>query len=361
MMDYVQEEGIIKRTGLTNKRDWYLLVVKELIDNAIDWMWEVYQGRDDLKITIEITLTKDGLFKCKISNNNPENIPVFKIANLVNIFDYEKTYGSKQNDFKVKRGAYGDASKLILSMPYVLVNLGRDKSNDFEDKQWPVPMYIRHNGIEQEILLRVDEGNDIIEPHNITPPEKACKLDHTDTEIEITYPIIEGMIPEEPINYVSSGYLQPSSVKNYCLDNIVGTTDISFEVKLIDETVEPVITENIKQPRTHPITDDWNNLTSILRYTPKEFRTKIFGVDDQTTTTIYQILRTFREGSHLKKTPDMDKPISTLVNDTEKVKNLYQMLRNNKLAKNPPQKISLPYSNIRAGKKKKEKEEEVKK
>jgi hypothetical protein len=348
MMDYVTEDGIIKRTTLANKRDWYLLVIKELIDNAIDWLWEVYQGRDDLKITIEVVLTKDKLFKCNVRNSNPENILVFKSKNLVNIFDYEKTYGSKQNDFKVKREAYGDASKYILALPYVLVNLGRDKSNDFEDKQWHIPMYIRHNGIEQEILLHVDEANDIIEPR-ITPPppDKARRLKHTDTEIEVTYPIIDGLIPE-PLGYISSGYLQMEVIKDYCLDNIVGTTDISFDIKLVDSltTKKPIVIE-LKQPRTHAISDDWNNLPSIVRYTPQEFRKKIFGVDDKTTTTIYQILRTFREGTQLKKTPDLNMPISTLVKDSEKVKQLYQMLRNSRLGKKPPRKVSLPYSNVK--------------
>jgi hypothetical protein len=82
-------------------------------------------------------------------------------------------------------------------------------------------------------------------------------------------------------------------------------------------TKKPIVIE-LKQPRTHAISDDWNNLPSIVRYTPQEFRKKIFGVDDKTTTTIYQILRTFREGTQLKKTPDLNMPISTLVKDSER-------------------------------------------
>jgi hypothetical protein len=351
MMDYVTEDGIIKRTTLANKRDWYLLVIKELIDNAIDWLWEVYQGRDDSKIIIEIALTKDRLFKCKVRNSNPENIPVFRSKNLANIFDYEKTYGSKQNEFKIKRGAYGDASKYILALPYVLVNLGRDKSNDFEDKQWDMPLYIRHNGIEEEILLYVDEANDLIERTITTKTDIA--LSHTDTEVEVTYPVIEQVIPQS--GYQSLGYLELDDIKNYILNNIAGTTDISFEIKIIynlreeEEECKPSNNKviELKQTRTHAISDDWNNLPSILRYTPQEFRMKIFGVDDKDSVTIYQILRTFREGTQLKKTADLDMPISTLVKDTGKVKRLYQMLRESRLAKKPLKKVSLPYSKIR--------------
>jgi hypothetical protein len=233
MMDYVTEDGIIKRTALTDKKHWYKLVIKELIDNAIDWLWKHYQGRDDLTITIEITLTKDNLFKCKVRNSNPDNIPIFSDEVLANIFDYEKTYGAKQNDFTIKRGAYGDASKNNLALAYVLINLGRDKSNDFEDKQWHKPMYIRHNGIEHAILLHVDEANRTIEP-SITPADKARHISYNDTEIEVTYPIIPGIIngtstqiDEHSISITVDG-ISIHDIKNYILDNIVGTTDISF-------------------------------------------------------------------------------------------------------------------------------------
>jgi hypothetical protein len=349
MMDYVTEDGITKRTALTDKKYWYELVIKELLDNAVDWLWKHYQGRNDLKITIEVTLTKDKLFKCRVRNSNPDTIPVFSDKVLANIFDYEKTYGSKQNDFTIKRGAYGDASKYILALPYVLINLGRDKSNDFEDKQWLIPMYIRHNGIEQEILLHVNEANNTIEP-NITPSDKARRISpHTDdTEVEVNYPIIGGIIngTSERVDNVkttiTTNGISIHDIKNYILDNIVGTTDISFRIKLVDNLVgnRPI---EIDQPATHPISDDWNNLPSILRYTPQEFRKKIFGVDDKSKT-IYQVLQTFKQGTQLKKTPDLDMPISSLLKDPKKVQELYYKLRNSRLGKKPPRKISLPYS-----------------
>jgi hypothetical protein len=357
MMDYVTEEGIIKRTGYTDKKDWYLLVIKELIDNAIDWKWKYCQGRDDSKITVEITITKDRLFKCKVRNTNLENIPVFSDKVASNIFDYEKTYGSKQNEFKISRGTLGDAMKYILALPYVLTNLGRDKSNDFEDKQWEIPMYIRHNGIERKVLLVVDEANGTIEPH-ITPSDKARPISHTDTEIEVTYPMIDEVTPNKE-GYRSSRYLELSDIKNYCLDHIAGTTDISFEIKLTDNlTSETPIVEEINQPATHPISDDWSNLPSILAYTPQEFRQKIFGVDDKISTTIYQVLRTFKQGTQLKKTSDLDKPISTLVKDPKKVQALYYKLRESRLGKKPPRKISLPYSKVTASTTRVEEDEE---
>ena len=75
-MDYVTVDGIIKRTGYTDKKDWYLLVIKELFDNAVDWLWNNYRGATDSKITAKITLDKK-YFNCKVRNTNPDNIPVF--------------------------------------------------------------------------------------------------------------------------------------------------------------------------------------------------------------------------------------------------------------------------------------------
>ena len=269
-MDYVTEEGIIKRTGYTDKSDWYLLVM-ELIDNAIDWLWKECKGRDDLKITVVITITEDKLFNCKIRNTNPENIPILKDKHLLNIFDYEKTYGSKQNEFRISRGTLGDAMKYIATLPYVLTNLGRDKSNDFEDKQWPIPMYIRHNGLEQELLLVVDEANNTIETL-LTPTDKAVAISHPDTEIEVTYPMIDEVMREQ---YTSN--LEIHDIKNYCLDHIAGTTDISFEIHLTDSLRKEAPIE-ISQPRTHAISDNWSNLPSILAYAPR-IQKETFGVD----------------------------------------------------------------------------------
>jgi hypothetical protein len=40
-MDYVTVQGVILRTGYHNKRDWYLLCIKELLDNA-----ETFYGKN---------------------------------------------------------------------------------------------------------------------------------------------------------------------------------------------------------------------------------------------------------------------------------------------------------------------------
>lgn len=92
-MDYVTPGGVILRTGHADKKMWYLLCLKELWDNCIDFSWKYYQGAPDVTIETEITKTNDSMFHVKMRNTNSKNIPVFQ--NLSAIFDYDMRYGSK--------------------------------------------------------------------------------------------------------------------------------------------------------------------------------------------------------------------------------------------------------------------------
>ena len=111
-MDYVTVNGVILRTGYANKSDWYLLVIKELLDNATDFLWKNYPGSADAYITVDIT-KDNSLFHIRVRNTNSRNIPVFQ--NLSAIFDYDIRYGSKQNQHIISRGILGDAMKQILA------------------------------------------------------------------------------------------------------------------------------------------------------------------------------------------------------------------------------------------------------
>jgi hypothetical protein len=75
-MDYVTVQGVILRTGYHNKRDWYLLCIKELLDNAVDFLWKKYQGADDAVIDVRIEKTSNSLFRIKVRNTNNKNFEV---------------------------------------------------------------------------------------------------------------------------------------------------------------------------------------------------------------------------------------------------------------------------------------------
>ena len=56
-MEYFTTEGVIQRTGYTNKVDWYLLPIREILDNCVDFLWKNYKGSD--KTFIETIVEMD--------------------------------------------------------------------------------------------------------------------------------------------------------------------------------------------------------------------------------------------------------------------------------------------------------------
>jgi hypothetical protein len=100
-MDYITSDGVILRTGYKNKADWYLLPIREMLDNDIDFLGKHYKGSDKAAISVKVTMD-DKLFRLVIRNSNERNIPVFK--DLKSIFNYEIRYGSKQDVHTISRG-----------------------------------------------------------------------------------------------------------------------------------------------------------------------------------------------------------------------------------------------------------------
>jgi hypothetical protein len=145
-MDYFTVDGVILRTGYKDKVYWYILILKELLDNAIDFLWKNYQGSDKEFVYVEI-VKDDSTLKIKVRNSNSKDLTVFENLNL--IFDFDMRYGSKQNVYVVSRGMLGDALKQILALGYVLIH-SHDDGTAFTDAQWTRPLVIRSNGIERQ-------------------------------------------------------------------------------------------------------------------------------------------------------------------------------------------------------------------
>ena len=182
-MDYFTKEGFILRTGYTDMKDWYLLPIREGLDNAIDVVWKHCRGEN---VTISVDIIKDdNFFRIKIRNPNPRNIPVFQ--DLKAIFNYEARYGSKQDVHVISRGMLGDAMKQISSLGYTILNADYD-GTEFEDKQWDYPLIIRHNGKEYKIFLQYNRAK---QEARLDLQLSAIELDNTDTEMEVTLPIID--------------------------------------------------------------------------------------------------------------------------------------------------------------------------
>lgn len=230
-MDYFTRDGVILRTGFSNLVDWFLLCIRELLDNAIDFLTKNYQGEDNTIITVEI-IKDDTFFHLRVKNSNNNNIKVF--GNKAAIFDYDGRYGSKQNLHIISRGMLGDAMKQILAFGYILIHI-HDDGSTFEEKQWEEPLIIRHNGKEYKIYLKVDKARQTEIVSGLG--EVTGKVLHTDTEIELTLPI-----PDEVRND-----LNRICIEDFCKKYPLFTTDITFRFQIIDKSSYESIKVNPSQ------------------------------------------------------------------------------------------------------------------
>jgi DNA topoisomerase VI subunit B len=130
LLDFASEKELVTQTGHA-KSDWPLVVLKELIDNALD---ACEDAGCEPKITIK---AKDGAVT--VSDNGP-GIPADVVAGVL---DFGVRVSDKEAYVSPTRGAQGNALKTILAMPFVL-----------DGRQGRVTITAR--GIRHDIGLRVD-------------------------------------------------------------------------------------------------------------------------------------------------------------------------------------------------------------
>lgn len=359
-MDYFTRDGVILRTGFSNLIDWFLLCIRELLDNAVDFLVRYYQGADNCVIIVDVF--KDDKFFClKVRNSNYNDYKVFR--NKAAIFNYEGRYGSKQDLHIISRGMLGDAQKQILAFGYILIHL-HDDGSEFEEKQWKEPLITRHNGKEYNIYLKVDKARQIEAVSGLD--QVTGEAPHTDTEIELTLPI-----PDEVQND-----LNRACIENFCKKYPLFTTDINFKFLITDissygsveeEPVQnsdseipkitqttiadesPKATLNIEYNALHPISrEPWYKQNTIHSYTAEEFKRRIVNMDSKQASEIciYDFLATYREGSNIKKTYENEISMAELLSLPEKdrdkkIEVFYNQL---KVTLPPLEKMALPYT-----------------
>jgi hypothetical protein len=182
IMDYVKSKGIQTRTGVAEE-DFGIFVLKELIDNAIDFIEEhvsTFLEKDEtpvIKIIIEQTSSTT---KIRVINSNAE-IDVFSENLLRRIFNFKKFYSSKRNRYQISRGALGDALKEVLCVPYAIAD-----KKEIED--WNHGLEITTENKQIDIKIDIDKIR-----QNIKSSIKIINSTNNDyqkfTEISIVIPI----------------------------------------------------------------------------------------------------------------------------------------------------------------------------
>ena len=105
------------------------------------------------------------------------------------------------------------------------------------------------------------------------------------------------------------------------MDKIIHTEeDIDVQFSTARSTVSEKAALNIEVPVLHPIVTEkeWSNSNSIHTYGPEEFISRIGNVHDKNSTSVYNALLVFREGSNLKKTIENQISIAELLSLPDK-------------------------------------------
>jgi hypothetical protein len=376
-MDYFTKDGVILRTGYDNRVYWYLLCLKELWDNAADFLTKYYKGANDTKIITKIH-KDDNHFRISVRNSNYKDIKVFEDKNT--IFTFEGRAGTKQGVHVISRGLLGDAMKQLLSLGYVMTNLN-EHENELYSKQWEEPLIIRHNGEEWKIWLYVDK----VMQNGFPKIERTNqKVNHVDTEIELALPIVNAaknlsrarieIFCKEYATLTTDITLQfrilddstpPPVIKEESVednDDVIFTSDKDWaeeESELTDEEIEKSITANIisalttsadkaivnlEFPALHPISlENLNNANSAHTCTLSEFADRVTNAQGKDKITIHEFLQTYREGTQLPKTDDNQKTLEELVSHPERDKEIAKYYRELRTALPPAKEITLPY------------------
>jgi hypothetical protein len=190
------------------------------------------------------------------------------------------------------------------------------------------------------------------------------RLSHTNTEIETTLPVID------EVN------LDIHNIERFCRQYIMLTTDIAFKFQLTDnsgtddilaadkdgtidftseiaDTTTSRANRIIDVPALHSISTKWNNISSIHSYKPEEFIGTFTSVYDKEKAIVYEVLRRFKEGTQLPKTPDTEISVAQLLRDPDRDKKIESFYYQLKHILGPSVRLSLPYSHLKYDERKK--------
>jgi hypothetical protein len=106
-MDFFSEKELVAQTGHA-REEWPLVILKELIDNALDACEE-----DDVAPVLSVTADASGI---TVRDNGP-GIPE---ETLQGVLDFTVRTSSREAYVSPCRGAQGNALKTLLAMPWVL-------------------------------------------------------------------------------------------------------------------------------------------------------------------------------------------------------------------------------------------------
>ncbi len=354
IMDYVTLEGIENRTGV-EKENVYAFVLKELLDNAVDFLETQHSGgrKEQMNIAaaakVHATILKqDNKFlRIMVLNSNVYGKPVFSKDILRSILNFNSFYSSKRNQFKISKGVLGDAFKEVLCIPYALAREQRQQRQQQQQNhtEWNEPLIIttRVNHIQRFFVnLKINRINQTIHSQiteSIGENDEIRTSTHQQqmpnyTEIEVRLPIVQGLFDFAKLKRFLTEY----TTFNMHID-------FTFEF-IINPSAKPSEQSNITLtfPQVQQINSKWTNIGSIYYSTLPEFQNFIFGLENNDQPIYSVIQKSFREGSNMKKEGDFARmTVGHLKHSPNQINVLRAQLRNIMRPITSPSNLSLPF------------------
>lgn len=230
-MAYITVRNIESETSYL-QIDWSLFILKELEDNAYDWLNDCYpskrpEDKEFRKISVRIWMTKeeseyDRLVHIAVRNSNSDNVSVFE--DLSQTFDFYAWHSTKRNQHRMTTGSLGDALKRCLGMGYAAWTSDYNPDETFEEKQWNEPVIIRCNKKEYRAFIKVDNSRQKIwaEIQEVSTTQNIG----TDTEVEVTLPILRS---------ADSDDFWIGRLKRYYDNYKIGKSRTEFSLNLAEE------------------------------------------------------------------------------------------------------------------------------
>jgi len=220
MAGYFTVSGIENELSMPENM-WPCFALKELADNAYDWLNDYYPISNVInrrrsyssssinynssttrtryialriqidKIANDADLTR--VFRIAVRNSNVDQIEVFGggLEGLEQIFDYTQWLSTKRHQHRMTAGSLGDYLKRHGGMGYASWNNIVRSSNgqvsyDDDNIQWEEPIIFRFNGTEYRVFVYYDRYRGI--PESVI--KYAGKSDAIDyTEVECALPV----------------------------------------------------------------------------------------------------------------------------------------------------------------------------
>jgi len=355
-MDYATIYGIRSRTGI-DEEQMGLFVMKELIDNALDYLEKNNLVRKEVKVFV----TKEPSYiRIRVLNSDQPASSLGSSSTSLSedmirsIFNFDSFYSTKRNLYKISRGALGDALKEVACIPYAI-------ADRYDIQGWQEPLIITTStGKRFQIKIQIDkleqtirsEVKEIVE-YDRQEEQKKTTQDQNDAG---GYTELEVHIPE--INTLD---LLHNKLKVLFLRYALLNTHVTFHFEFPgsnrgrDDASDANITTVIdlpvpgafavptnQQQQQSEINHHWGNLSSIHYYSLSDFKRFILGISQENENiSVYDLIsKNLREASNIQKGKIPSITIRELKQDQQKIQSLYTILKN---TLPPKTKLEVPF------------------